>query len=64
MDMKYFNPGARESLNPERSKFMNRRDFIRTFLIGIICVLLGKKANAEKKSEKPLKEAMFWRQVD
>jgi hypothetical protein len=43
---------------------MKRRDFLKTFFVGIILVLFGKKANAEKKSEKPLKAAMFWRQVD
>ncbi len=43
---------------------MKRRDFLRIFLLGGLLSLFSKKAKAEKKQEKPLKEAMFWRRVD
>ena len=43
---------------------MDRRDFLRIFLLGGLLSLFSKKAKAEKKPEKPLKEAMFWKRVD
>jgi hypothetical protein len=43
---------------------MKRRDFLRIFLLGGLFSLFGKKARAEKKPEKPLKEAMFWKRLD
>jgi hypothetical protein len=43
---------------------MNRRDFLRLFLLGVFFSLFGKKVKAEKKTEKKLKEAMFWRRLD
>lgn len=42
---------------------MNRRDFLKIFLIGILS-LFSKKVNAGRKAEKNLKEAMFWRKID
>lgn len=42
---------------------MTRRDFLRLFLFGGIFSLFGKKVRAEKKPEKKLKEAMFWRKL-
>jgi hypothetical protein len=43
---------------------MKRRDFLRTLLLGVFFILLGKKVRAEKKPENNLKEAMFWRKID
>jgi len=43
---------------------MKRRHFLTTLLLGIILVLFGKKAGAEKKPETQLTMAMFWRKVD
>ena len=43
---------------------MKRRDFLRLFLLGGLLSLFSKKAKAEKKPEKPLKEAMFWKRLD
>ncbi|HZV46532.1 MAG TPA: hypothetical protein VFG06_04190 [Thermodesulfovibrionales bacterium] len=43
---------------------MKRRDFLRIFLLGGLLSLFSKKARAEKKPEKPLKEAMFWKRLD
>ena len=43
---------------------MKRRDFLRILLIGGILSLFRKRAIAEKKPEKNLKEAMFWRRLD
>ena len=43
---------------------MTRRDFLRLFLLGGFFSLFGKKVRAEKKPEKMLKEAMFWRRLD
>jgi hypothetical protein len=42
---------------------MTRRYFLRLFLFGGIFSLFGKKVRAEKKTEKKLKEAMFWRKL-
>lgn len=42
---------------------MKRRDFLRLFLFGGIFSLFGKKVSAEKRPEKKLKEAMFWRKL-
>jgi hypothetical protein len=46
------------------TKSMNRRDFLRIFLLGGIIALFSKKVMAEKKPENNLKEAMFWRKLD
>ena len=55
----------RQTLNKNiRSTTMKRRDFLRIFLLGGLLSLFSKKAKAEKKPEKPLKEAMFWKRVD
>jgi hypothetical protein len=43
---------------------MKRRNFLKTLLLGIILLLFGKKAEAEKKPENHLTMAMFWRKVD
>ncbi|MEW6417474.1 MAG: hypothetical protein AB1480_05055 [Nitrospirota bacterium] len=43
---------------------MNRREFLKIFLLGGILGLFTKKAKAEKKPENKLKEAMFWRRLD
>jgi hypothetical protein len=43
---------------------MKRREFLKLFISGAFFALFSKKANAEKKPEKLLKEAMFWRRVD
>lgn len=43
---------------------MNRRDFLRIFLLGGISTLFAKKVMAEKEPENNLKEAMFWRKLD
>jgi hypothetical protein len=43
---------------------MKRREFLKLFISGAFFALFSKKAKAEKKPEKPLKEAMFWRRVD
>jgi hypothetical protein len=43
---------------------MKRRDFLRTALLGVIFSLFAKKVKADKKPERPLKEAMFWRRLD
>jgi hypothetical protein len=43
---------------------MNRRDFLRVFLLGGIIALFSKKAAAEKKPQEEPKEAMFWRRLD
>jgi hypothetical protein len=42
---------------------MKRRDFLRLFLLGGFFSLFSKKVKAEKKPEKNLKEAMFWRKL-
>lgn len=42
---------------------MTRRDFLRLFLLGGIFSLFDKKVRAEKRPEKKLKEAMFWRKI-
>jgi hypothetical protein len=43
---------------------MNRRDFLRLFLLGGFFSLFGRKVKAGKEPEKKLKEAMFWRKLD
>jgi len=43
---------------------MKRREFLKLCVSGIFLVLFSEKSNAEKKPEKPLKEAMFWKKVD
>jgi hypothetical protein len=43
---------------------INRRDFLRLFLLGGIFSLFTKKVKAEKKPENKLKEAMFWKRLD
>ena len=42
---------------------MKRRDFLKIFLAGIFSLFV-KKADAVKKPEPALKEAMFWRKLD
>jgi hypothetical protein len=43
---------------------MKRRAFLKLCISGTVFALFGKKANAKEKTEKPLKEAMFWKKVD
>jgi hypothetical protein len=43
---------------------MKRREFLKVLLCSAVLSLFGKKTYAEKKPEKHLKEAMFWRRVD
>jgi hypothetical protein len=43
---------------------MKRREFLKTLLLGSILALFGKKANAARKQEHKLKEAMFWKRLD
>ncbi|MEW6586051.1 MAG: hypothetical protein AB1442_10635 [Nitrospirota bacterium] len=43
---------------------MKRRDFLRTFLLGGIIALFGKKTKAEAKDQPGLKKAMFWKRLD
>jgi hypothetical protein len=59
--------GGDKSRNDRKKKryyYMNRRDFLRLFLLGGFFSLFGKKVKAEKEPEKKLKEAMFWRKLD
>jgi hypothetical protein len=60
--LKPSNPGIIESLE---ACSMRRREFCKLLLSGAFFALFTKRADAEKKqSEKPLKEAMFWKRVD
>lgn len=43
---------------------MERRDFLRIGLIGLILSLFGQRVKAEEEPEEKLKEAMFWRNID
>lgn len=43
---------------------MNRRDFLRIFLLGGFISLFAEKVKAEKEPDNNLKEAMFWRKLD
>jgi len=42
---------------------VKRRDFLKIFLAGIFSLFV-KKADAGKKSEPKLREAMFWKKLD
>jgi hypothetical protein len=44
---------------------MKRREFLKILLLSGLFALFTRRADAkEKQTEKPLKVAMFWRQVD
>jgi hypothetical protein len=44
---------------------MKRREFLKVFILGGLFAFFTRKVDAkEQKTEKPLKEAMFWRRVD
>jgi hypothetical protein len=52
-----------ESGVKKRNIHMKRRNFLRTFLLGSILFLFGKKVRAEKKPGNHLTMAMFWRRI-
>jgi hypothetical protein len=43
---------------------MRRREFLKLLLLSGFVSLLTNQVNAEKKPERPLKQAMFWKRVD
>ena len=42
---------------------MERRAFLRILLVGSLLSIFRKKAGAEKKPDKALHEAMYWKRV-
>jgi hypothetical protein len=43
---------------------MDRRKFLRMLLLGSVFTFFSKKVKAIKRSDRKLKEAMFWRRAD
>jgi hypothetical protein len=46
------------------TNMIQRRDFLRTILLGTFFSFFSKKIKAEKKPEEKLKKAMFWKRLD